>query len=311
MPELLRLKGLLAKSEVSYGVDPTPSTATDGVRVARDLFSTIQVDYEWENLRDEVATDSIIPLTPAIPRGRRVRMDIFWEVKGKGSDAAPEAAPLYIACGLPETDGSAIFDYGPLTSGTKGSATIYAYAGGLVFKVVGCRGRFQWPIMVGQIAVHQFTMFGLLSEAPSTASVPSISGYDSSEPIAGVNTALAIGAFSPDWLSGSLDLTGIDPVALHSGNAADGIKEFDFGTSEPTFELTYRKVALATYDPYADRLARTSRNLVMTWGPAQFNRVKVVSAALVPIAHTHGDSEGFVNHTVRYRIISGGVIRFD
>lgn len=310
MPEVLRLDAALAKTEVTYGVDPVPAAATDSVRISRRLWSLITLDYQWENRRQDAANGSIIPVKPAIPRGRKVRVDIFWEVKGAGVDAAPEAAPLYIGCGLPEVDGVSMFDYGPLTSGTKGSATIYAYAGGLLFKCVGCRGRFRWPLVVGEIAVHQFTMFGVLTGDPATTAVAAPT-YDTAEPIAGVNTALTIGAWTPDWLSGELDLTGVDPELLMSGNATDGIKEFDFGTADPTFRLSARKVALATYDPYADLKARTSRSLVMTWGSAQFNRVKVVSAPLSILSHGHADGEGFVNWDLSYQVESGGILRFD
>lgn len=315
MPELLRLDGILAKSEgASYGVDAAPSNTTDGVRISRRLWSNIQIDYQWENLRDEVASSSIIPLKPALPRGRKVKLEIFWEVKGAGSDAVPEAAPLYIACGLPETDGASVFDYGPITSGTKGSCTIWAYAGGVLFKVVGCRGHFRWPLVVGEVAVHQFTMFGTMITEPATTSLATIT-YDSPEPIAGVNTALTIGSWTPEWLSGELDLQGVDPEPMLSGNIGptswtDGIASFDFGSVNPMFRLTARKVALATYDPMADLKARTSRSLAMTFGPAQFNRVGIVSAPLAITRHGLADSEGFVNWELEYMVESGGVIRF-
>lgn len=310
MPEIYRLDGLQAKSEgASYGVDAAPTT-TDAVRIARRLGSQIELDYEWENLRDEVANNSIIPTDPALPRGRRAKVTIDWEVKGAGSDVPPEAAPLYIGCGLPEVDGVSMFDYGPLTSGTKGSATLYCYAHGLLIKVVGARGHPTWPLVVGEVAVHRFVMFGMVVTDPTTASVPANS-YDTNEPIAGVNTALTIGAWTPAWISGELDLTGVDPVLLKSGNATDGIASFDFGTSDPTFRLMAEKVALATYDPMADRKAQTARTLAMTWGSAQFNRVKVVAAPLKVRGHRFADNDGFAYWDLTYRVSSGGVIRFD
>lgn len=310
MPEVYRLDGLQAKNEgASYGVDAAPTT-TDAVRIARRLGSQIELDYEWENLRDEVANNSIVPVDPALPRGRKAKVTVDWEVKGAGSDLPPEGAPLYIASGLPEVDGLSMFDYGPVTSGGKGSATLHCYAHGLKIPVVGCRGRFSWPLVPGEVAVHRFTMFGLVIADPTTAAVPANS-YDTSEPIAGVNTALTIGAWTPSWLSGELDLTGIDPVLLPSGNASDGIDSFDFGTTDPTFRLMAQKVALTTYDPMADRKAQTARTLAMTWGSAQFNRVKVVAAPLKIRGHRFADNEGFAYWDLTYRVSSGGIIRFD
>jgi len=310
MPQIFRLDGVQAKSEgASYSVDASPTT-TDAVRIARRLGSQIELDYEWENLRDEVANNSIIPVDPALPRGRKAKVTIDWEVKGAGSDVPPEAAPLYIACGLPEVDGASMVDYGPLTSGTKGSATIYCYAHGLLIPVVGCRGRFTWPLVVGEVAVHRFTMYGMVLVDPSDASVPANS-YDTSEPIAGVNTALTIGSWTPSWISGELDLAGVDPALIRNGNATDGIGSFDFGTSDPSFRLMAQKDALATYNPMADKKAQTARTLAMTWGSAQFNKVKVVAAPLKIRAHRFSDNEGFSYWDLSYRVSSGGILRFD
>ena len=61
------------------------------------------------------------------------------------------------------------------------------------------------------------------------------------------------------------------------GNLTDGIAGFDYGDVNPSFEITVRAPVLATYDPYADIKARTTRAMTLTWGTAQFNRIKLVS----------------------------------
>lgn len=317
MPEILRLDGLLAKSEgASYGVDSVPVVGTDGVRLARRMFSNIRVGYLWENDRKETASGSIIPVKRGIARGRTVRIEVFWEAKGAGIDAAPEAAPLYIASALPETDGTSLFDYGPVTSGTKGSATLYCYAAGKLYRVVGCRGRFDWPMLVGENIIHHFVMMGTMITEPATLALPGIT-YDSTDPIALVNTALAIGSWAPEWQSATLDLIGVDPIPLPSGNIGptswtDGIASIDFADVDPSFQIRARVPALATYDPYADKKANTSRTLVLTAGATQFNRIKVIGAPLAikePIGHT--DSDGYADYDLQYQVESGGIIRFD
>src|SRR3990172_7827092 len=104
MPTPLRLDGVLAKVQPTSGTDAAPSNTTDGVRLARRLWSSITVDHAWQNDRHEAASGSIVPLKPAIPRGRHVRLDIFWEAKGAGSDAVCEAAALFRACGMTEPE---------------------------------------------------------------------------------------------------------------------------------------------------------------------------------------------------------------
>src|SRR5262245_8261918 len=318
MPEILRLDGLLAKEEPggSYGIDSAPVAGTDGVRLARRLWSNIQIDYVWENDRKETASGSIIPVSRGIAKGRRVRIEIFWEAKGAGVDAAPEARALYIASGLAESDGTQLFDYGPLTSGTKGSATLWCYAGGKLFKVVGCRGRFDWPMVAGENIIHHFVMLGTMITEPTQQALVAIT-YDATDPIALVNTLLTIGSWSPEYRSATLDLVGVDPVALPSGNLgptswADGIASIDFGDVDPTFEIQGRVLNTGTYDPFADKRLNTVRTLALTAGTTQFNRCKVIGASLLlmgPIGFT--DSDGFADYSLRYQVVSGGVIRFD
>lgn len=311
MPITYRLDGVLAKVQPTIDVDSVPVVGSNAIRSARRLGSQIQIDYAWENMRSDVATGTIVPPKPAIPRGRRVRIDLFWEVKGPGSDIAPEASPLYKACGLTETDGTSLFSYAQ-SSGSHEMASIYAYAHGELFKVINCRGRFRWPFVVGEIAVHQFTLMGVLGAEPADASVPAGFAYHATEPIAGVNTALTVHGQTLDWLSGEFDPIGNEVQQLDSGNAVDGIKEFDYGEVNPSFLLTVRKIALATYDPYALLKARTTQALLATWGPAvAFNRVKLITGTNVCLTNVrHADSEGFANWGLEF-FVESFVMQFD
>jgi hypothetical protein len=312
MPELLTVEGIEVKREAggSYGVDPVPGTS-DGVRLARNCWSNLDPDYNWENDRSGVVTGAMIPPVAALPRGRMVKLEIFAEVKGAGSDIPPEVAELLVACGLPETDGSALWTYGPLTSGTKGSGTVYAYTGGLLWKISGCRGRARLELVAGELAVFHFTIVGFPTADPATTGLAGIT-YDATEPIAAVNAGLTIGSWAPDWQTMTVDPTGVDAQLLESGNASDGIQMFDFADSNPLVELVARKVPLATYDPYADRKARTSRTLLFTLGPAvAFSRLKILAATVQVMKHQHIDAQGFVGWRLSYRMSAGGTFQFD
>jgi hypothetical protein len=316
MPEVLRLDGLTAKIQPTSGTDSVPAVGTDGVRLARRLWSSISIDYEWENMRNEAASGSIFPLKPAIPRGRNVTLDIFWEAKGAGVDAVVEAAPLLRACGMAETDGTQLFSY-TFASSSHEMASIYAYAGGKRFQVIDCRGRWRWPMSVGEHCIMQFTMRGVMLVEPATASLPAIT-YDTTDPIACVNTALTInGSTFPEWQSATFDPVGNDLQLLASGNAAgggnliDGIAGFDFADVDPSFELSLRAPVLATYDPYALLKARTTQAMLITWGTTQFNRIKLVAPTNVCLKRIrHADSEGFANMVLEY-FVEGFTLQTD
>lgn len=310
MPDVERLDGLLAKIQPTPFTDPVPTVGTDAVRINRRLWSNIEVGYNWQNMRHDVASGSISPVKPALPRGRFVKVTVAWEARGAGSDIPPEADPLFRACGFSQIDGTSLWQYVQASQAHE-LATLYCYAGGLLFKVGDCRGRFRWPLVVGEVAIHEFTLWGILLADPATTALPGGFVYDATEPVAGVNTGLSIGGVAMDWLSGEFDPVGLDPELLPSGNALDGIAGFDYGDVEPAFRLNLRKLALATYDPLADLKARTSRTLSMTFGPAvAFTRVKLVSTTLSLKEHRPSASQGFVNWDID-AFVEGWTLQFD
>lgn len=310
MPDVERLDGCLVKIQPTPGVDPVPVVGTDAVRINRRLWSNIDLGYNWKNMRHDVASGTIVPVKPALPRGRFVKIVIAWEVKGAGSDVPPEVAALYRACGFTEVDGSAIWTY-TQASQSHEMCTIYAYASGVLFKITDCRGRFRWPLAVGEVAIHEFTMWGLLAADPATTALPGGFVYDATEPIAGVNAGLSIGGVAVDWINGEFDPIGLDPEMLESGNAADGIAGFDYGDVEPTFKLNFRKIALATYDPMADLKARTTRALLATFGPAvAFNRVKLLSTNLSLKEHGFAAAKGFTHWDLE-AFVEGWTLQYD
>lgn len=310
MPDTERLDGLLAKIQPTPFTDPIPTVGSNAVRINRRLWGQITVGYNWKNMRHDVASGTITPAKPALPRGRNVKLVVAWEARGPGADVPPEISPLLRACGFAETDGTALFSYAQASAAHE-LATCYAYAGGLLFKITDCRGRFRWPLVVGEVAIHEFTLFGVLAEDPTTVTLPGGFVYQATEPIAGVNTGLSIGGVAVDWLNGEFDPIGGDPLLLESGNAIDGIAGFDYGDVDPTFRLNIRKIALATYNPYAILKARTTNALLMTFGPAvAFSRVKLLGTNLALKEHGHGASQGFVNWDLE-AFVESWVLQFD
>lgn len=310
MPEVERLDGLLAKIQPTPGTDAVPTVGADAVRINRRLWGLVTVDYHWKSMRSGVATGSISPAKPAVPRGRKVKIEVFWEARGAGADVPPECDALLRACGFAQFDGTALWQYTQASQNHE-MATLYAYAGGLLFKVIDGRGRFRWPLVVGEVAIMQFTMFGIMIEDPATTALPGGFVYDATDPVAGVNTGLSIGGVALDWLSGEFDPIGLEPPLLESGNALDGIAGFDYADVDPTFRLNLRKVALATYNPLADLKVRTTKALLMTFGPAvAFNRIKLLSTNISLKEHGLGASQGFVNWDLE-AFVESWILQFD
>src|SRR5207248_8908143 len=134
---------------------------------SKRAWNSIAPGYEWPNLRDDVANNSFIPIQAAQARGGRARLSLMWELKGLGTTyttaAFTDADPLFQACGWAATFSATPtpqWTYAPITSGARPSCSVYAWAGGKLHKVTGCRGNFEIAMRAGQIIQVTFTMEG-------------------------------------------------------------------------------------------------------------------------------------------------------
>lgn len=319
MPFPIRIEGMLAKIETTYGVDSTPTVGSDAVRVNERLWPTITPNYAWENERTEVVSGTNVPPPDAIPRGRYTTMDFGWELKGSRSGGAYsagnkiEASPLLRSCAMQEaidtTGGAEKLTY-TRDDDTHESCTIWAYAAGWLYKVVGCRGSVGWTINAGTLTSLRFRMMGMVLVTPTEVALPGGIVYASPQPLAGVNLALAIGAWAPDVQTASWDV-GANVQRLDSANAADGIHSFDSGgIIQPTFNISAKAVAASTYNAHADKLARTARALTLQYGTVQYNKAKLTTNLYVSQVR-NTDQQGFAGWDISYKTDGSDTLLFN
>lgn len=286
MGDILRVEALLVKKETSYGVDPTPGV-TDAVRITERLFPLLKAADLFENDRADVVSGGLISVKPGIVKGGYVDIDIPWELKGKGSAYALstdiEADPLIQACGFSvavvTTPSSEKLTYTFVDTG-HASCFMYAYAGGLLWKLSGARGNFVWDIEAGKNAKMIFKMRAMLASDPTTVSVPTPT-YDASQSPAAVGCGFTLDPgtpYTPTWNKASFD-AGNGVELVEDGNATDGIAAAEITErGNPQFMCTIRKDPLATYNPFALLKAVTSHTIALTQGGTQYNRVKLASS---------------------------------
>ena len=274
------MDGLLAEREVTYGTDPTPTAADNGVRVSERFWSSLTPTHQFVNLREDVASGTLLGVSPAAKRGRIVDMDIAVELRGAGAaysaTVLPEMDPLFGACGLVRTDDFTVsaenVSYAQADTAHV-SCTIYAYAAQKEYRITGCRGTFSWLLDAGVLNIFRFRMRGILAVAPTEVTLPSIT-YDTVIPPPAVGLSFTVGSWSPDHVTAELRQEAAVQTLI-SGNATDGIDEIAISRANPRFTLTARTVPIATYDPYADARAATLRAIDATLGSTQYNRVKL------------------------------------
>lgn len=168
MSLLTNKRVLLAKSEVTYGVDPTPTGSANAMLVRNLTINPLQ--------GDKVSRDLIRPYfgnSEELIASKFVQIEFEVELQGSGAaGTAPAYAPLLKACGLSETiDAGVAVTYEPVSSGF-GSVTLYYNVDGLLHKITGARGTFELSLAVKQIPVYKFTFIGIYND-PSDTAAPS------------------------------------------------------------------------------------------------------------------------------------------
>ena len=213
-----RRKLLLAKIEVTYNTDPTPTAGTDAVLVE---------DLSWSNeglkMIERPAARPSAGALQQIYGGRLVSVSFNCEVKGSGSaGTAPEIGVLLRACGLGETIvASTSVTYAPVSTGLE-SCTLYVYEDGKRIIITGCRGNVSFNMAAGDKVTASFTMTGHVAAQTDTA-LPSPT-FDSTTPEPYIGGAFTIDSFSATISALTFDL-GNSVETPESVSASDGYSE--------------------------------------------------------------------------------------
>ena len=168
MPLLSRKRLILAKTESTYGTDPSPTGAANAILVRNLEITPLQAETVSRDLLRPYlgVSDQLLAQT---------RVEVTFEVELAGSGTAgtaPAYGAVLKACGLSETVvATTSVTYAPV-SATFSSVTLYFHNDGIRHKVTGCRGSFQINASVGQIPTIAFTLTGIYN-APTDESLPS------------------------------------------------------------------------------------------------------------------------------------------
>lgn len=300
----IRLDGLLAKVETTYGVDPTPDPTTDAIRVSERVWSSLRVEYAFPGRRDDAASGRLIPLGPTDRKGRIVTLDIAWEARGAGaqytSNVKPEASALLRACGLSETLQSNKYIYAPADT-QHASCTIYAYAGGAVFKIVGCRGRLTWPVEAGGVGIIRFQMQGILAADPAGAALPAIT-YQAALPPVAAGMVLTVGNWTPTRVISAEFDSGVELQRVDDVTAADAVREFAITMINPSYRLQALADSLSTYNPYTASKSTTPIAISQTLGATANNKVIFATSAAYLETPAHTEQNGLAAWDLTYQV---------
>jgi len=156
MARYIRNTVLLAKTEGTYGTDPTPTGAANAV-----LASNVAVTVAYNNV-DRDLIRGYFGGSDQLVGTRSVTMSFDVEIAGSGDAGvtAPAWGPLLKACAFSETDAGAYFEYVPVSTAIS-SVTLYYYLDGALHIVKGARGTVSFKLGVGERPLMSFNFTGI------------------------------------------------------------------------------------------------------------------------------------------------------
>jgi len=288
MPLLYRKRIVLAKTEVTYGVDPTPTGAANAILVRNLDVTPIDIEY--------VSRDLIRPYlgnSDSLVGAKNVKASFEVELSGSGTaGTAPAYGPLLRACGLSETVSAGVsVTYAPISSAFE-SVTIYVNVDGVLHKVFGARGTVSLELSAKQIPVYKFEFTGLYQAVTDTAApTPTYTGFITPLPVNAANSSgFALHSYS--GLLQSLSVALGNDVVYRNLVSQESVIITD---RKATGQVTIEAPTIAAKDYFSAANNVTLGSLALTHGTTAGNKVDIIGTNSVQVASpTYQESDGIV-----------------
>jgi hypothetical protein len=285
MPLLSRKKLLLAKTEVSYGTDPTPTGAANAI-LTSDLSINPLAGSSVSRNFDRAAFGNSLNIKTAT----FVEISFMVEIAGSGdADTPPAYGPLLLACGFSQTINAATsVVYAPI-SAAIGSITLYFHHDGQLHEVNGARGTVSLNLDAGGIPKYAFTFTGLYVAPTSTAdATPTLSGFMT--PLAVTNTN------TPTFSLHSTDVV-MNACSIDIGNSVihrDVVnsERVDIVDRAVAGSVSFEAPAISDKNWFAISKAGTTGALSIVHGTAAGGIVTIAGPSVQLINPTYADFNG-------------------
>lgn len=245
MPAPIKWKSklLLAKIEVSEGVDPTPTGAANAIRGTNVRLTPMD--------GEDVSRDLEQPFLGAqemIPAGLRARIQFNVEIAPSGTaGVAPAWGPLLRACGCAQTIvADTSVTYNPVTDDHE-SMTLWIWHGRTRQIIKGARGTSRLRFTAQQLPYLEFDFIGTFTEPTEADQVsPTYTGFKKPKVVSETNTTFAIDGEALVLRELSLDLGNqVEPRLLI------GREQIIIVDRADTLATRVEAVPLSTLNPFA------------------------------------------------------------
>lgn len=285
-----RKLALLAKTEVTYGTDPTPTGAANAMLAIDATLTPIEAQ--------EISRDLLTPWLGhqgVILTGQHASLEFSVECAGSGVAGTPPAyGPLLKACGMSETTVAVTsVTYEPV-SASFDAVTMYFNRDGVRNILLGCRGTVTIEMTPQQIPRWRFRFLGLLGTISDSA-LPSVDydGFVKPVEVSKANTVMSLHGLALIAERFSFDLGNqVEPRLLVG---YEGIEIVDRQT---TGSVVVEAVSLATKNWISIARAGTKGALSAAHGTVAGNIMTLTGPAVQLGRPSEGNTQKIVNNTL-------------
>lgn len=267
-----RFWALAAKVETTYGVDVTPTFATNAVRLMEE--PTIETEFVAENLRDDWFTGGLGQLAEVSPSGQMHRIGLSMPIYGAGSayasTNAPGPDPFLRAAGFTVAFTTASVSYA-FTDAPGTGLSIYTRKEGKEYHTTGCVVT-DWEIVANdnEYPVLNCNLVGIAkATAMSEVDIGSITLPTVVPPVF-KNSPTTLSSYEPVVRSFALSCQ--NQVATRGdGSNALGLAGFRITRRALEYRPVVEHADISDYNPEAARDVKTQTTLDKQVGATQYN----------------------------------------
>lgn len=285
MPLLSRKRTILAKTEVTYGTDPTPTGLANAILVRNLNITPLNAELASRDL-----VRPYLGASEQLLASSYVAVDFEVEMAGSGTaGTAPAYGPLLQACGLAETLLAVTSaTYAPVSAAFK-SATIYYNVDGVLHKITGARGNVELNIAAGQIPTFKFSFTGLYN-APTDTVAPTVTYTAFQTPLVANNdNTTGFSLFSYSGVLSSLALNLNNAVAFRT---LIGLEDVLMTDRQVNGTCVIEAPTMAAKNFFSIAQGNTLGALDITHGTTAGNKVQITSARVDISNPTYQDMNG-------------------
>jgi hypothetical protein len=300
-PRYVRNSAILAKTETTYGTDPTPTGSANAILVSNlTITPLVSQNVSRDLIRGYFGGSEQLVGTSYV----QCTFDV--ELSGSGTaGTAPAYGPLLIGCGMAETvTASYHVVYDPISTAQKGT-TIWYYVDGVKHVINGARGNVEFKLGLGERPVMSFTFQGLDGGVTAT-STPSqtLTAFKAPIAITDTNTSdftlgssLTLGSAIPAISGGTTYPS--RGLSLSLGNTLAhvpllGGESVDITGREVTGRATLDLTAAQQASFHTDIKANTTTTATFLHGTATGYKFALYSPAVQRINPAYTDQNGRV-----------------